>query len=398
MWLLGFFLHEMAFGLLSIFVPLYITGTVVGGTLVDVGIMTSLATSSAIPFSFLWGFLCDKTRHYKLFILISFASITALLYVFTLTTNIALLIILFAIIAVVHVAHEPPKSVLIAESYSRQDWEKAFASYELLTKIGWVIGLLLGFFLSSQGFSNTSILLLCSLLNLAAFLSSAIFVADPLFTFERGLARMERTLNFTQSGITFALRALEGQIVKDKVKSESLFAFCAGVVLFSLATSILFTPLPIFFSRDMALAPSFVFVMFIMDSGGGCIGYFIIRNKTKIGGGGTIKIIALIRGMLALLLIITLLYVSFFTIFVAIAVMVVMGFVYAFSLISTLSISMELLPEGKAGMFNVLVGLGGATGCLIGPLMAANFGFLHVFLVSSAIFILSYLAFKIFAQ
>jgi len=53
MWLLGFFLHEMAFGLLSIFLPLYITGAV-GGTLVDVGVMTSLATSLAIPFSFFW--------------------------------------------------------------------------------------------------------------------------------------------------------------------------------------------------------------------------------------------------------------------------------------------------------------------------------------------------------
>ena len=398
MWLLGFFLHEMAFGLLSVFVPLYITGTIVGGTLVDVGIMTSLATFSSIPFFFIWGFLCDKTKHYKLFILISFSSITALLYVFALTTNITLLIFLFAIIAVVHVAHVPPKSVLVAESFSRPDWEKAFASYELLTKIGWSIGLFLGFLSSSQGFSSTSILLLCSLLNLAAFLTSAIFVSDPILVFERGLARIERTMNFTQNGITFALKALEGQIIKDKFKSENPSAFCAGLILFSFATSLLITPLPIFFSRDMALASSFVFAMFMMDSGGSCIGYFFAISKTQQHDGkGSLKRIALVRSLLALLLIPGILYVSIFTVLSAAAIMVVMGFAYAFFIIYTLSTSMELLPQGKTGLFNVLVGFGQATGCLIGPLIAANYGFLYVFIVAGTIFIFSSLAFKIFS-
>jgi len=139
--------------------------------------------------------------------------------------------------------------------------------------------------------------------------------------------------------------------------------------------------------------------MFIMDSGGGCIGYLFARSTTQpIDGRGTVKRIALVRSLLALLLTTAIFYVSVFTMFVAVAVMVVMGFAYAFFLISTLSISMELLPQGKAGLFNVLVGIGGATGCFIGPLMVASFSFFHVFLVSSLTFFLSYLAFKIFAQ
>jgi len=398
MWLLGFFLHEMAFGLLSIFLPLYITGYV-GGTLVDVGIMISLATFLAIPFSFFWGYLCDKTKHYKLFILMSFLSLTALLYVFALTTNIALLIFLFALVAIVHVAHEPPKNILIAESYSRQDWEKTFASYELLTELGWLIGLFLGFFMSIYGFGGALILLFCSFLNLVAFLSSAIFISDPLFIFERGLASIERTLNFAQRGITLALGTSEGLIVEDELKSESLSSFCAGLVLFSLATSMLFTPLPIFFSKDLALAPSFVFAIFVMNSCGGCVGYFFTRNKTQLNGRrGTVKVIALVRGLMALFLTTAILYASVSTMLAAVAILIFMGFAYALFLVFTLSISMELLPQGKAGLFNVLVGIGGATGCFIGPLIASSFSFLHVFLVSSIIFFLSYLAFKIFAQ
>jgi MFS family permease len=397
MWMLGFFLHEIAFGLLSIFLPLYITGAFVGGTMVDFGIMTALATLSAIPFSFFWGYLCDKIRHYKLFILVSFASISTLLYLFTLTTNIALLIFIFAIIAIVHVAHETPKNVLIAESYSRPDWEKNFASYELLTEIGWSIGLLLGFFVSNKGFSGASILLLCALLNLAAFLLSAIFIADPPFIFERGLASVERVLNFTQRGVTLALRASEGKIAGSKFKNESLSKFCLGLVLFSLATSMLFTPLPIFFLKDLAVAESFVFVIFTLNSAGGCIGYFFARKTQQGGNKGTVKITALIRCVLTILLIPAALYTSVSTMIIAVAVLVCMGLAYALFLISTLSISMELLPEGKAGLFNGLVGLGGVVGCLIGPLMATSFSFLYVFLASSIIFLMSFLTFKSFA-
>lgn len=399
--MLGFFLHEMAFGLLSIFLPLYVTGGAVDGTLVDIGIMTSLATFLAIPFSFLWGYLSDKTRHYKLFILLSFSSLTILLYAFTMTNHILVLTFLFVTIAIAHVAHEPSKNVLIAESCSRPEWEKSFASYELLTELGWLIGLLLGFFMSIQGFNGASILLLCSFLNLAAFLSSAIFVVDPTFIFERGLASMERTLNFAQRGITLALKATEGQILEDKFRGESLSAFCAALVLFSLATSTLFTPLPIFFSKNLTLEPSLVFAIYTMNSGGACIGYLLTRHMAQLkdrSGRGKAKTIALVRGLLTLALTTSILYVSVSTRLMAIVILAAMGFAYALFLASTLSISMELLPEGKAGLFNVLVSLGAAVGCLLGPLIAANFGFLHVFVASSVIFLLSYLAFKIFAQ
>jgi hypothetical protein len=53
-WFIGFIFHEMAFGLLSVFLPLYITGTL-KGSLSDVGIMIAGANFIAVPFSFFWG-------------------------------------------------------------------------------------------------------------------------------------------------------------------------------------------------------------------------------------------------------------------------------------------------------------------------------------------------------
>ena len=90
MWRLGFFFHEMGFGLLSIFLPLYVAQTVdpVNG-LFYVGVMTAIALFVAIPASFLWGYLCDKTRHYKRFILLAFLASSLMLYLFTFTKNMA---------------------------------------------------------------------------------------------------------------------------------------------------------------------------------------------------------------------------------------------------------------------------------------------------------------------
>ena len=69
MWRLGFFFHEIAFGLLSVFIPLYVVTfkdtSILGGPLVALGVMTSIAIFCSIPASFLWGYLCDTTRHYK---------------------------------------------------------------------------------------------------------------------------------------------------------------------------------------------------------------------------------------------------------------------------------------------------------------------------------------------
>ena len=80
----------------------------------------------------------------------------------------------------------------------------------------------------------------------------------------------------------------------------------------------------------------------------------------------------------------------------AAVIMILMGFAYAFFLVFTLSLSMELIPKGKAGLFNVLVGIGSACGSFIGPFLAQTSGFMSVFLTTGVIFLLAYIAFKIF--
>jgi len=394
MWFIGFLFHEMAFGLLSVFLPLYITGHL-GGSLTDVGIIIALANFVAVPFSFVWGYLCDKMRRYRFYVLLSFSALTILLFLFSLTSVITVLIALYTAIAVFHVAHEAPKNILISEYYSRAEWEGSFASYEALTEFGWLSGLLLGFLLSAYGFSGASLIFLCSLLNLIAFVVSLFLVRDPLFVFERKLVAIERAVDFAHRGFSFMSKVLDGMRIKENLRNESVSIFCAGLLLFSLATSMLFTPLPVFFSRGLGLSQSLVFGIFVFNRFGTFLGYVLAGRKAQqLNGRNVVKKANLVRGLLSLLLISTVVWFSVFTLSLAAIALMVMGVAYGFFLISTLSLSMELIPEGKAGAFNALVGLGGALGCFLGTYMAEKYGFLTLFLVVSIGFFLSYIAFQ----
>jgi MFS family permease len=392
MWRLGFFFHETAFGLLSVFIPLYVV--TLGGSLFDIGIMTSVALFSAIPASLFWGFICDRTRRYKLYILLSFISAAIFLYLFTFTTSISLFTILYVIMAALHVAHEAPKNVLIAEHYSREDWEKSYASYEGFTEIGWLLGLLLGFLVSILGFNSNSILFLCSGLNLIAFILSIFLVTDPMLIFERRLVSIEKKIDYTSRGVWAASKVLDGTPLREKFRGESFLAFAIGLALFSLASSIFFTPLPIFFSKQLALPTSMVFVIYMLNSGGAVAGYFFARNRTisteeKVQMRRTV----LFRSALVFLLVAFIQVAIYRTLFAG-AILVLMGFAYALYYVFMISLSMELIPAGRTGIFDVLVGLGAACGSFLGPLLAETLGFLPQFLIASAIFFLAYVALR----
>ena len=397
MWRLGFFFHEMAFGLLSVFIPLYVVTPAVGGSLVDLGIMTSLALGLAIPASFFWGYICDKTRRYKLYILLSFISATIILYLFTLATNIITFIVLYAIMSMLHVAHEAPKNVLIAEHYSREEWGKSYALYEGVTEIGWFLGLLLGLFAATIALTANYTLLLCSGLNLIAFVLSIFLVADPLLIFERRLVSIEKKIDFTYRGIGAASKILDGLSLREKLKGDSFFAFGVGLVLFSLASSLFFTPLPIFFSKDLAFPASMVFMVYMLSSSGAVAGYFFVGKRASSPEAKThMQRTVLLRSILVFSLV-AIVEFSISTSILASVILVFMGFAFAVYYILTLSLSMELIPSGRTGLFDVLVGIGAAAGSFLGPFLAELMGFLPQFLIASAIFFLAYLVLKIFS-
>ncbi len=411
MWRLGFFFHEIAFGLLSVFIPLYLftfkdTG-ILGGSLVALGVMTSIAIFCSIPASFFWGYLCDKTRHYKAFILLSFSSSAIILFLMALpfAQNIILFVILYVVMQVLHVSHEAPKNVLIAEHYSRKDWEKAYGFYEAVTEVGFIIGLAIGLVLSVGLFAFTAIfspavlatytLYLCSILSVVAFILSIALIADPLMIFERRLVGIERTLDFASRGMeSYSLR------FKGALKQENFLGFAFAIVMFSLATSLFFTPLPIFLKIGLGLPNSMVYIAYIFNSIGATAGYFLIRNRARsIDLRKQMPRFVLFRSLLIFLLIgvIELAFSPTALTGILFVLLIFIGFAYAMYYIMMISLSMELIPEGKSGFFDGLVGLGAALGSFLGPFLAQHLNYLPTFAIAGAAFFSAFLILKIFA-
>jgi len=397
MWRLGFFFHEMGFGLLSIFLPLYLVKINPSNGLFYVGVITAIALFAAIPASFFWGYLCDKTRHYKRYILLAFLTLAVLLFLFAFTTDIALLIIIYAVMSIFHAAHEAPKNILISELYSHRDWGKHFALYEGFTEVGTLIGLVLGFFASFFGVSAMNTLFLVAGLNFVAFVLAAIFVVDPPMIFERSLVSMEKRVGFAFQGVFLASRMMDGIRVDEKLKRENVTAFCCGLVLFSLALNILWPPLPIFAQLNLGLSTAVVFVIFVLNSGGSIVGYALVgRTSEESNGRASVSRLVLFRSMLAFLLLLALRQ-SSLNVFLTIGVVILMGFAFAVFIVHIEHLSMELIPAGKAGLMNVLIGVGAAVGSFAGPFIAQALGFLQVFVVAGAIFLAAFVFFKIFA-
>jgi len=104
----------------------------------------------------------------------------------------------------------------------------------------------------------------------------------------------------------------------------------------------------------------------------------------------------LFRGLLILMLVGIIQFAISPTIMTGV-LLIFIGFAYAMYYIMMLSLSMELIPEGKSGFFDGLVGLGAAVGSFLGPFMAENLNYLPTFLVAAVIFFFAFVALKLFS-
>jgi MFS family permease len=406
MWRLGFFFHDMAFGLLTVFIPLYFVTfkntSLLGGPLLALGAMTSIALFCSIPASFLWGYLCDKTRHYKAFIMLSFATIAIILFIMTLpfAQNLIVFVALYVAMQMLHVAHESPKNVLVTENYSRKDWERSFGFYEGLTEIGFIIGLAAGMvmFASSLSFSvlSTYSFYLCSGLSVVAFVLALLLIADPSIIFERRLVGIERKLDVANKGFEGSSKLMDGLRWKGSLKEDRFVGFALAIVLFALATSLFFTPLPLYLKDVFGGQEQYVYLAYILNSVGATSGYFLIRGKAQ-----TMNIkkqmprFILIRSLLVFALVGVISLAIAPTIFTCV-LLICLGFAYAMYYIMMLSLSMELIPEGKAGLFDGMVGLGAAIGAFMGPFLAYNLNYVPTFIITAVIFAAAFLMLKVF--
>jgi MFS family permease len=210
---------------------------------------------------------------------------------------------------------------------------------------------------------------------------------------------MERKLDFTFRGVESY-----GQRWKGPLKQESFFGFAFAIVIFSLATSFFFTPLPIYLKAIFNEQLSLVYFAYILNSIGATMGYFLIRNRARSMDLRKQMPRFVLYRCLLIFAVVGVIQFAFAPIILIGVLLVFIGFAYAMYYIMMISLSMELIPEGKTGFFDGLVGLGAAIGAFLGPFLCylfSNMGitqnFLPTFLIAGVLFFMAFLILKIFA-
>jgi len=168
----------------------------------------------------------------------------------------------------------------------------------------------------------------------------------------------------------------------------------SAIVMFSLASSIFFTPLPVYLKEIFGGQESMVYVAYILNSVGATAGYFLIRNRARsMNLREQMPRFVLLRSLLIFGLVGVIELALYPTIMTGVF-LVFIGFAYAMYYIMMLSLSMELIPQGKSGFFDGLVGLGAGIGSFLGPFLAANLNYLPTFIIAGIAFLFAFVSLK----
>jgi MFS family permease len=144
-WLLAFVPINAATAGFGVVLPLLIL-IPLHGNWADVALAATLFNASVILSSVAWGHLADRYRGRRLFLVINYGGYAVLYLALTHVTSLPLLDVIYTGIGLLAPAGANASNLLILEKFSSTERATAFASFQEMSMIGSVAGLLIGFF------------------------------------------------------------------------------------------------------------------------------------------------------------------------------------------------------------------------------------------------------------
>jgi MFS family permease len=179
----------MAIGPVATFVQLYILQ--LHGSVLDVGLATTLFNAVTIPGSICWGFVTDRIHTRKTLVVLSYVAIAASIFAFSIIRTIYGVEIVYAAFAFLSVAFATPLNLLIMETQPKSRWASIFARFSMISSVGVTVGLLV-----SAGWADflPFYLLVIPLgaLALASAVLSIRMIKEQASVFERSMIAMIR--------------------------------------------------------------------------------------------------------------------------------------------------------------------------------------------------------------
>jgi len=199
-WVWAFAPVNASIGLFLTLLPLYILS--LGGTVVDVSIVTSAYVFSLIPEALVWGYAVDMFPRRKGYIAFSYSGMGIILLAIYLVNRLEFLPVFLSLFGFISTAASSTVSLLIMERFSKSSWPKMIARLNYASLVGYACGLIIGFFWSLY-FDLNGLILASAIFSLLSFGLILKFIKEPKLTFER------KTILFNKEVFTHRLAMLQ---------------------------------------------------------------------------------------------------------------------------------------------------------------------------------------------
>src|ERR1700722_7317780 len=127
----------------STMVPLYILS--LGGSVVDVALITTLYNFVLIPSSIFWGRMTHRLARRRFFFVVTCTGCTVIFALMFLIPDLRALAVLYAALGFVIGANSASTNLLVMETSEKKSWISSFSRLNLIANIGSIIGLAIGF-------------------------------------------------------------------------------------------------------------------------------------------------------------------------------------------------------------------------------------------------------------
>ncbi|MGD0256555.1 MAG: MFS transporter [Thermoplasmata archaeon] len=177
-WLLGFVPINAATSGFGVVLPLLIL-IVLHGTWTDVAVAATLFNAAVILSSVAWGHLSDRYPLRRLFLVINFGGYALLYLTLGEVHSLLSLYVIYTVIGLIAPAGASASNLLILEKFTEAERANAYASFQEMSIIGSVLGLVIGYFWTLANDALLSLLFVLAVL--AALSAVAIWfgVQDP---------------------------------------------------------------------------------------------------------------------------------------------------------------------------------------------------------------------------
>jgi len=166
-WLLAFVPINAATAGFGVVLPLLIL-IPLHGSWADVAVAATLFNAAFILMSVVWGHLSDVYAVRRTFLVINFAGYGLLYAVLSTVHSIPELYVVYAVIGAIAPAGASASNLLILEKFNDRERPNAFASYQEMSMIGSILGILAGYFWTLASDALSTLLLVMAALAVAS--------------------------------------------------------------------------------------------------------------------------------------------------------------------------------------------------------------------------------------